>query len=141
MLDEADRLLEPSFADELRTVLSALPQQGRQTLLFSATMTKSLIKLQSAALKDAFVHRAYDGLRTADKLKEEYVFMPAKVRRCSCSYPRFAWGLPKWILFPCTGTQIESTIDRTPSTSGHLQHVRPSSLCAHSSPLPWPLVR
>lgn len=83
VLDEADRLLEPSFADELRTVLSALPQQGRQTLLFSATMTKSLIKLQSAALKDAFVHRAYDGLRTADKLKEEYVFMPAKVRPAS----------------------------------------------------------
>lgn len=45
VLDEADRLLEPSFEAELATTLSLLPAQ-RQTLLFSATMTKSLIALQ-----------------------------------------------------------------------------------------------
>jgi ATP-dependent RNA helicase DDX49/DBP8 len=80
VLDEADRLLEPSFADELRTILSALPPTGRQTLLFSATMTKSLIELQSASLKDALVFKAYDGLKTADRLKEEYLFLPDKVK-------------------------------------------------------------
>ncbi len=45
MLDEADRLLEPSFAGELERILSALPDV-RQTLLFSATMTKPLVALQ-----------------------------------------------------------------------------------------------
>ena len=55
VLDEADRLLDPSFEEALRTVLAATPAAGRQTLLFSATMTKSLIKLQKAALEDAFV--------------------------------------------------------------------------------------
>lgn len=57
VLDEADRLLEPSFEGELRTILSALPPSGRQTLLFSATMTKSLIKLQKAALTDAYIFK------------------------------------------------------------------------------------
>ena len=36
VLDEADRLLEPSFADELHRLLALLPAQ-RQTLLFSAS--------------------------------------------------------------------------------------------------------
>lgn len=45
VLDEADRLLEPSFEPELATVLACLPDQ-RQTLLFSATMTKTLVALQ-----------------------------------------------------------------------------------------------
>lgn len=80
VLDEADRLLEPSFADELRTILSALPPQGRQTLLFSATMTKSLIDLQAASLQNALVFKAYEGIKTADRLKEEYIFIPDKVK-------------------------------------------------------------
>lgn len=45
VLDEADRLLEPSFEEDLRTILQILPAQ-RQTLLFSATMTMPLQALQ-----------------------------------------------------------------------------------------------
>lgn len=53
MLDEADRLLEPSFEAELGSILSALPP-ARQTLLFSATMTRTLVELQSQLLTDAY---------------------------------------------------------------------------------------
>ena len=53
VLDEADRLLEPSFEPELRAIVSVLPSQ-RQTLLFSATMTRSLVALQSTNFADAF---------------------------------------------------------------------------------------
>ena len=42
VLDEADRLLESSFEAELRVILQFLPPR-RQTLLFSATMTRSLV--------------------------------------------------------------------------------------------------
>ena len=52
VLDEADRLLEPTFEGELRAILRALPA-ARQTLLFSATMTRSLVALQ-AGLTNAF---------------------------------------------------------------------------------------
>ena len=57
VLDEADRLLEPSFERELAIILAALPAQ-RQTLLFSATLTRSLIRLQAAGLRDAFTFQA-----------------------------------------------------------------------------------
>ena len=53
VLDEADRLLEASFASELLAIASALPTK-RQTLLFSATMTNSMATMQSMALKEAY---------------------------------------------------------------------------------------
>ncbi|KAI9705717.1 MAG: nucleolar DEAD-box protein required for synthesis of 60S ribosomal subunit [Bogoriella megaspora] len=44
VLDEADRMLEDGFADELDNILKTLPR-NRQTMLFSATMTQSVDKL------------------------------------------------------------------------------------------------
>lgn len=79
VLDEADRLLEPSFEAELAAVLGTLPEE-RQTLLFSATMTKTLVELQKELLQDAYHFQAYEGLQTAKKLRQEYLFIPAKVK-------------------------------------------------------------
>ena len=53
VMDEADRLLESSFEPDLRAILTKLPAK-RQTLLFSATMTKNLVALQKAVLHDAY---------------------------------------------------------------------------------------
>lgn len=44
VLDEADRMLEDGFADELNEILNTIPK-SRQTMLFSATMTDSVDKL------------------------------------------------------------------------------------------------
>ena len=44
VLDEADRMLEDGFADELNEILTNIPK-SRQTMLFSATMTSSVDKL------------------------------------------------------------------------------------------------
>ncbi|KAF8849021.1 DEAD-domain-containing protein [Acephala macrosclerotiorum] len=41
VLDEADRMLEAGFADELNEILTTIPK-SRQTMLFSATMTSSV---------------------------------------------------------------------------------------------------
>ncbi len=49
VLDEADRLLDLGFADELERVLALLPAQ-RQTLLFSATFPEALERLASRLL-------------------------------------------------------------------------------------------
>ena len=50
VLDEADRMLEEGFADELNEILSTIPK-SRQTMLFSATMTNSVDKLIRVGLK------------------------------------------------------------------------------------------
>ena len=59
VLDEADRLLEPTFESELAAVLGVLPAR-RQTLLFSATMTQTLVELQGQLLQDAYHFQVSD---------------------------------------------------------------------------------
>jgi superfamily II DNA/RNA helicase len=51
VLDEADRLLDLGFADELGRIVDALPAQ-RQTLLFSATMPDAVAALAARVLRD-----------------------------------------------------------------------------------------
>lgn len=51
MLDEADRILDSGFKKELNAIISQLPKR-RQTLLFSATQTKSIQDLARLSLKD-----------------------------------------------------------------------------------------
>ena len=53
VLDEADRLLDMGFADELKRLLALLPEK-RQTLLFSATFPRAVLALAQAMLHDPF---------------------------------------------------------------------------------------
>ena len=55
VLDEADRLLEDNFGEQLQTIFSAMLTK-RQTLLFSATMTDTLRDLESIALNKPFFY-------------------------------------------------------------------------------------
>lgn len=74
MLDEADRVLDVGFQDELRTIFQCLPK-SRQTLLFSATMTSNLQTLLEHSSNKAYFYEAYEGLKTVDTLKQEYIFL------------------------------------------------------------------
>lgn len=51
VLDEADRLLEEGFSDELRRILALLPSR-RQSLLFSATFPQAVQTLAAVLLHD-----------------------------------------------------------------------------------------
>ncbi|XP_074838073.1 putative ATP-dependent RNA helicase DDX10 [Carettochelys insculpta] len=51
ILDEADRILDMGFAETMNAIIENLPKK-RQTLLFSATQTKSVKDLARLSLKD-----------------------------------------------------------------------------------------
>ncbi|KAK3276435.1 DEAD-box ATP-dependent RNA helicase [Cymbomonas tetramitiformis] len=116
VLDEADRLLDSTFEEELFSLLSQLPSK-RQTLLFSATLTKNLTQLQELSMKSAFHYLAYDGLRTVreSKLQQEYMFMPSKVKEVYLVYllgQLAEWGVRSAIIFvaSCRTCQMVSAI-------------------------------
>ena len=51
VLDEADRMLDIGFYEDIIEIISQLPEK-RQTLLFSATMPDKIVKLSKKILKD-----------------------------------------------------------------------------------------
>ena len=72
VLDEADRMLEDGFADELNEILTTIPK-SRQTMLFSATMTSSVDKLIHVGLNKP-VRLMVDSQRsTVTTLTQEFV--------------------------------------------------------------------
>uniref|UniRef100_UPI0037E8C311 probable ATP-dependent RNA helicase DDX10 n=1 Tax=Semicossyphus pulcher TaxID=241346 RepID=UPI0037E8C311 len=74
VLDEADRILDMGFADTLNAIVENLPN-SRQTLLFSATQTKSVKDLARLSLKDpeyVWVHEKAK-FSTPATLEQSYV--------------------------------------------------------------------
>lgn len=72
VLDEADRMLEDGFADELNEILTTLPK-SRQTMLFSATMTSSVDRLIRAGLNKPVRIMVDSQKKTVDKLEQKFV--------------------------------------------------------------------
>ncbi|KAI5918425.1 P-loop containing nucleoside triphosphate hydrolase protein [Camillea tinctor] len=72
VLDEADRMLEDGFADELNEILTTLPK-SRQTMLFSATMTSSVDRLIRLGMNKPVRVMVDSQRKTVDKLEQKFV--------------------------------------------------------------------
>ncbi|XP_057333054.1 probable ATP-dependent RNA helicase DDX47 [Microplitis mediator] len=79
VMDEADRILNQDFEKELDEILRAIPRE-RRTLLFSATMTKKVKKLQRASLNNPVKVEVSTKYQTVEKLDQYYLFVPAKFK-------------------------------------------------------------
>lgn len=85
VLDEADRVLDVGFEEELRAIFQCLPK-NRQTLLFSATMTSNLQTLLELSANKAYFYEAYEGFKTVESLKQQYIFIPKNVKDVYLQY-------------------------------------------------------
>jgi ATP-dependent RNA helicase DDX27 len=72
VLDEADRMLEDGFADELNEILTTMPK-SRQTMLFSATMTSTVDRLIRVGLNKPVRIMVDSQKKTAGTLTQEFV--------------------------------------------------------------------
>ncbi|KAL0271951.1 UNVERIFIED_CONTAM: hypothetical protein PYX00_005099 [Menopon gallinae] len=79
VMDEADRILNMDFEVELDKILKVIPRD-RRTLLFSATMTKKVQKLQRASLVDPVRVEVSTKYQTVEKLQQYYIFIPVKFK-------------------------------------------------------------
>lgn len=81
VMDEADRLLMPGFEAELKTILGCMTSPSRQTLLFSATMTTSLEKLEAlAAMNNTLRFDLTTDQVIPSSLVQQYLFVPSQVK-------------------------------------------------------------
>ncbi|CAG2121841.1 unnamed protein product, partial [Medioppia subpectinata] len=69
VLDEADRILNMDFEQEVDKLLTVIPKE-RNTFMFSATMTKKVQKLQRASLKDPVRVEVSSKYQTVDSLQQ-----------------------------------------------------------------------
>ncbi|MED6163070.1 DEAD-box ATP-dependent RNA helicase 36 [Stylosanthes scabra] len=79
VLDEADRVLDVGFQEELKFIFRCLPE-NRQNMFFSATTTSNLQKLSERYRDKLYVYEAYEGLKTVETLKQQAMFIPKKVK-------------------------------------------------------------
>ncbi|KAJ1645170.1 ATP-dependent RNA helicase [Coemansia asiatica] len=76
VIDEADRILENGFEDEMKAIIKILPQEERQSMLFSATQTTKVEDLARISLKKGPLYINVDEGKekaTAEGLEQGYV--------------------------------------------------------------------
>jgi ATP-dependent RNA helicase DDX10/DBP4 len=116
VLDEADRILDMGFRDQLVRILDYLPQgEARQTLLFSATQTKDVKHLATLSINRKTVEYVgvhdEDAATTPDRLKQAYVLVPAE-HKLNCLYSFLKTHLKcKTIVFFATCSQVRHAWD------------------------------
>ncbi|XP_065066230.1 probable ATP-dependent RNA helicase DDX47 [Rhopilema esculentum] len=81
IMDEADRILNMDFEEEVDKILRIIPKE-RRTYLYSATMTKKVQKLQRASLQNPVKVEVSTKYTTVEKLQQSYLFIPHKFKDC-----------------------------------------------------------
>jgi len=79
VLDEADRMLDMGFIRDIQKILRHLPTK-RQTVLFSATMPKTVEQLASSVSRNPVRIEVAPAATTAEKV-EQHVLMVPKARK------------------------------------------------------------
>jgi ATP-dependent RNA helicase RhlE len=80
VLDEADRMLDLGFIHALRRIVPLLPRQ-RQTLLFSATMPRTIASLAETYLNDAVKVAVTPAATTVELVDQGVVFVSSDRKR------------------------------------------------------------
>lgn len=83
VIDEADRILEIGFEDEMRQIIKILPKENRQSMLFSATQTTKVEDLARISLRPGPLYINVDHHKetsTVEGLEQGYVICDSDKR-------------------------------------------------------------
>eukprot|EP00127_Corallochytrium_limacisporum_P002288 Clim_evm76s109 gene=Clim_evmTU76s109 len=108
VMDEADKMLNMDFEEEIDKLLKIIPRE-RTTFLFSATMTSKVQKLQRASLRDPIKVEVSSKYKTVDTLVQNYMFIPAKYKEIYLTYAVNELAGNSIIIFASTCAGVQKT--------------------------------
>lgn len=101
VLDEADRMLDMGFINDIRKVVAKIPKQ-RQTLFFSATMPGDIRQLADTILQDPVSVQVAQASAAADKVEQLVYFLEKKNKPELLAHLLFSTPITRGLVFTRT---------------------------------------
>jgi ATP-dependent RNA helicase RhlE len=98
VLDEADQMLDMGFAKSIERIVTTLPKD-RHTLLFSATMPKSITSLAESLLRDPVKVEIAPPSTTVDRIEQSVMFVAAADKKAALLAQLRAPGIGQAVVF------------------------------------------
>lgn len=112
VLDEADEMLDMGFRDDIETILQNIPRAARQTILFSATMSRPIMDL--AANYQNQPEHVKVAVENQEPLKIEQLYVEVQNRKKlnALTYLIEFHELKLAVVFCNTKRQVDELVDR-----------------------------
>jgi ATP-dependent RNA helicase DeaD len=110
ILDEADEMLDMGFLDDIESILEQLPEK-RQTLLFSATMSKEILQITKRFQREPQLIKVVKKELTADNIEQLFYEIKAKAKVEVMCRLMDLYNLHQVIVFCNTKSKVDEVVE------------------------------